>query len=166
LKIAIIFNHKKLSGKLTRIFTGCYAYHIVWVDEGRGVMYDMHLIRRRRLWPQYKPEQVLLFDGFPQVTAGYLEHQLSTDENTYGVVDYMLFALRPLYHLFGKSTRNAGGMVCSGMLNVDARNCGIETPWPIDGEEPSPCDWYNWLKTRAKEGETNGLANKRRSRDK
>ncbi|MDO8294375.1 MAG: hypothetical protein Q7T29_16155 [Gallionella sp.] len=48
IKIAVIFNANKLSGRLTRLFTGCTAYHIAWVDDEAGKMYDMHLIRRRR----------------------------------------------------------------------------------------------------------------------
>jgi hypothetical protein len=53
-----------------------------------------------------------------------MEHLLSTDENAYGVLDYCLFALRPLYHLFGKSTRNAGGVICSEMVYNVLKNNG------------------------------------------
>lgn len=146
MKLAIIFNQDKLSGKLTRWWTGCYAYHTVWVDEAANRMYDMHLIRRRRVWPHYPEANVLAFD-VPQVTREYLEGQLDTDESWYGWRDYALFALRPLYHLLGKSTRNAGGVICSEMINADIWACGGRTPWPVDGAPPSPCDLYRWMRT-------------------
>ncbi|MDO8294374.1 MAG: hypothetical protein Q7T29_16150 [Gallionella sp.] len=49
-----------------------------------------------------------------------MERQLDVDTATYGWQDYLLFALRPLYHLLGKSTRNAGGVICSEMVNNDS----------------------------------------------
>jgi hypothetical protein len=110
-------------------------------------MYDMHLIRRRRAWPHYPEAQVLLFDA-PSVTVEYLEHMLETDTATYGWRDYLLFALRPIYHLLGRSTRNAGGVICSEMINNDIRACGGKTPWHPDDAPPSPCDLYGWLTKR------------------
>lgn len=146
IKIAVIFNADKLSGKLTRMWTGCYAYHAVFVDEGAGKMYDMHLIRRRRAWPHYTDGEVLLFDAPACITAAYLEHQLDVDTAIYGWQDYLLFALRPLYHLLGKSTRNAGGVICSEMVNNDILACGGVTPWRLSDAPPSPCDLYGWLR--------------------
>jgi len=145
MKIAIIFNAEKLSGKLTKFWTGCYAYHVAFVDEESGRMYDMNLLRRRRLWPAYKPENYVLFEAPGNVTREYLEHMLDTDKNRYGVFDYCLFALRPLFHLFGKSTVNAGGVICSEMINIDVRACQGFTPWPLDAPPPSPCDWHRYL---------------------
>lgn len=146
MKLAVIFNNHKFSGRLTRLFTGCYAYHVAWVDEETGLMYDMHLLRRRRLWPHYQEAQVLLFN-FPQVTRPHLEQQLTLDNNSYGFIDYLLFALRPVYHLFGLSTRNAGGVICSEMVNIDLRACGVDTPWASADAPPSPCDLYRWAKS-------------------
>lgn len=145
MKLAIIFNSEKFSGRLTKLFTGCYAYHSAWVDEEKGRMYDMHLIRRRRVWPHYGSAEVLLFD-VPEVTREYLEHKLETDAQTYGVWDYLLFGLRPIYHLFGFSTRNAGGVICSEMVNDDIWACGGQTPFRPGTAPPSPCDLYRWLK--------------------
>lgn len=147
MKLAIIFNADKWSGKLTKLFTGCYAYHTAWVDEERGFMYDMHWLRRRRLWPYYSSGEVLLFD-FPAMTAEFQEHKLSTDRATYGVLDYALFGFRWLYHLFGKSTRNAGGVICSEMIINDLREIGEEVPWKSYDPPPSPCDLYHWLKNK------------------
>lgn len=150
MKLAVIFNDQKLSGKLTKFFTGCYAYHCAWVDETEGHMYDMHLIRRRRPWPHYSAGQVLLFD-FSEVTREYLEYQLTHDESWYGVGDYLLFGLRGLYHLFGKSTVNAGGVICSEQINYDLRNSRVDTPWKVTDEPPSPCDIYRWAVSRTVE---------------
>lgn len=148
MKIAIIFNRDKLSGKLTKFFTGEYAYHALWVDDANGKAYDMHWIRRRRLWPEYKPEQVVLFDSPCPITTEYLERELDTDTQWYGIRDYMLFALRPLFHLFGYSTINAGGVICSEMVNDDIWANGGNTPWPLEVAPPSPADLYRWLKIK------------------
>ena len=138
MKIAFISNPNKLSGKLTKFFTGSYCYHVALVDEERGLMYDQNLLFRRRIWPHYGPETtVVLIDTPVPVTSEYLEQLLSTDENTYGWVDYCLFALRPIYHLFGKSTRNAGGVICSERLD----NIFIANGWQHRFDEvPSPAD--------------------------
>ena len=146
-KLAIIFNDHKLSGWLTKFWTGCYAYHVAWVDEASGKMWDMNLIRRRRAWPHYNDGQVMLFDAPGNVTVEYLEHMLDIDDATYGWRDYLLFSLRPLYHLFGRSTCNAGGVLCSEMINNDLRNCGGQTPWNPINPPPSPCDFYGWLRS-------------------
>lgn len=62
------------------------------------------------------PGHVKLFDAPCNVTRDYLESKLETDTAWYGMKDYILFALRPLFHLFGKSTVNAGGVICSEMV--------------------------------------------------
>lgn len=143
MKLAIILNSRKLSGLLTKLATGCYAYHVAWVDEDAGLMYDMHFIRRCRKWPHYPEAQVIMFD-VPEVTRAYLESMNITDEAKYGVIDYCLFALRPLFHLFGKSTRNANGVICSEMINNDMIACGVTTPWRLLDAPPSPCDILRW----------------------
>ena len=148
MKIAIIFNENNLSGRLTKFWTGCFAYHVAWVDESTGKMWDMNLIRRRREWPHYSEGQALLFEAPGNVTVDYLERRLETDDNTYGWKDYLLFALRPLFHLFGKSTPNAGGVICSEMVNDDIWSTGGSTPWPVSLEPPSPCELYQWLKSK------------------
>lgn len=141
MNLVIVFNHDGWPGRLTKFFTGCTAYHVGWADE--QYFYDMNLLRRRRLWPCYDESQYITVD-VPQVTREYLEGKLSTDDSTYGFWDYLLFSLRPIYHLFGKSTRNAGGQICSEMVNIDFWACGIKTPWPLDAGPPSPCDFRRW----------------------
>lgn len=148
LKIAIISNSDSISGRLTKFWTGCHAYHVAWVDEASGKMWDMNLIRRRREWPHYHDDHVLLFDATGNVTVAYLERQLETDANTYGWRDYLLFAARPILHMFGRSTINAGGVICSEMVNNDIWATGGRTPWSPDAPPPSPCDLFQFLSGR------------------
>lgn len=122
--------------RLTRLFTQSRAYHVGFTD---GVhFWDMHLLRRRRMWATYRARRECIVVTTPvPVSRDYLEYMLSTCEERYGFVDYALFALRPLYHLFGKSTRSAGGLICSEMVANDLAACG----WPVRFREvPSPAD--------------------------
>lgn len=149
MKIAIIIGNPKKNflSRLTTIFTNCPAYHAGFLDEETGMFYDMYWLRRRRKWPRYDSEQVVLFDE-PYVTREYLEEQLSTDDSEYGFLDYISFAFKPIFHIFGKSTRNAGGIICSEMIVRDIVACGGITPFSTSDSPPSPCDLYAWLKTR------------------
>ena len=134
MKIAFIYN-KQPSSTLTKIFTGSSCYHVGFTD---GVKFwDMHLIRRRRLWSIYNNKKTVLIEAPVSITAEYLDHKLDTDKARYGVIDYLLFGLRPIYHLFGKSTRNAGGVICSEMVVDDLNANG----WRYTFKEvPSPAD--------------------------
>jgi hypothetical protein len=137
MKIAFIYGDaKNLSADLTEFWTGSRCYHVGFTD---GIhFWDMNLIRRRRLWPVYPLEKkVILIECPVKVTIDYLEHQLDTSEVMYGWQDYLLFALRPIYHFFGKSTRNAGGEICSEMVANDLKACGWD--WEFK-EVPSPAD--------------------------
>ena len=137
MKIAFIYSDKKFSATLTQIFTGSRCYHVAWVDEERGRMVDMHLIRRQRLWPHYDPANVKLVESPVPVSWEFLEQKLLTDDNTYGVLDYVMFALRPIYHLLGLSARNKGGVICSEMVYNDL----VANGWPHRYREvPSPAD--------------------------
>lgn len=132
MKLAFIYGNKP-SSRLTKLFTGSTCYHVGFTDGIR--FWDMNLIRRRRLWPLYPESRVILADCPVPVSAEYLDHQLDTDEATYGVLDYLLFALRPLYHLFGQSTRNVEGLICSEMVANDLGANG----WDVEFDEvPSP----------------------------
>lgn len=134
MKIAFIYG-KKPSSWLTKLFTGSECYHVGFTDGQK--FWDMSLIRRRRDWPHYDAKNVLLADCPVEVTADYLNAKLDTDESKYGFVDYLLFALRPIYHFFGHSTRNAGGVICSEMIENDLIANGWKSPFY---EVPSPAD--------------------------
>lgn len=140
MKIAFIYG-KPVSSALTKLFTGSTCYHVGFTD---GVKFwDMNKIRRRRLWPDlYPTDRVMLVELSPSitVTAEYLDRQLDTDSAEYGYVDYVLFSLRWLYHLVGKSTRNAGGVICSEMVANDLAANGWAKEFWFDQEVPSPAD--------------------------
>lgn len=142
MKLVFIYGNG-FSSKLTKLFTKSRCYHVGFTD---GVKFwDMNLIRRRRLWScLYPAEKVILADCPSNVTVEYLDHKLDTDTSRYGVLDYLLFGLRPLYHLFGKSTRNASGVICSEMVADDLIACGWDH---IFAEVPSPAD-LEWLLMR------------------
>lgn len=142
MKVAFLYGHD-YSSSLTKFFTGSTCYHVGFTD---GVKFwDMNKIRRRRYWAGlYVPAQTLLVDCPANVTAEYLDYKLDTDFSQYGVVDYMLFGFRWLYHLFGQSTRNAGGVICSELVYNDMLACGwvppAEAGFILLGEVPSPAD--------------------------
>lgn len=134
MKIAFIYG-KQPSSTLTKIFTGSSCYHVGFTD---GVKFwDMHLIRRRRLWSIYNNKKTVLIEAPVSITAEYLDHKLDTDDAKYGIIDYILFGLRPIYHLFGKSTRNAKGIICSEMVADDLNAHGWRSTFK---EVPSPAD--------------------------
>ena len=137
IKLAFIYG-KKPSSIITKLFTGSTCYHVGFTDG--KYFWDMNLIRRRRNWPLYPTDKVILANCPSFVTKKYLEHKLTTDDNRYGVLDYLLLALRPIYHLFGLSTRNAGGKICSEMVWDDLNACGwtwqyFEVPSPATLED-------------------------------
>lgn len=139
--LAFIYSTDKLSGKLTKYFTGSYCYHVGWVVENPTTkepeFFDMNLLRRVRPWPYYSPEHVKLVGVPVNITWDYLYGKLKSDDNVYGSIDYMLFGLRKLYHLFGKSTPNAKGVICSEMVYNDLVANGWDKTFT---EVPSPAD--------------------------
>lgn len=145
MKIAIIFNHASLSGKLTKIFTGCYAYHIGFVDDAHNKFYDMNLIFRRRNWPYYPPTHVKLYDCPVEITREDLEHWLDTDDDYYSIKDYFMFSVRKFFKILGFNTRNYKGAICSEKVNQILIWKGWDSPWPLSDAPPSPCDFVKVL---------------------
>lgn len=137
---------RKLSARLTKLFTGSTAYHCGFVDEATGTFYDMSWLPRKTHWPRYNPPKWVNLYPVPNLTAEHCEEYLKRDSHIkYGVMDYVLFGLRPIYHLFGKSTRNAGGWICSEMCAEWLRRVGYDAPVePV----PSPADLEMWAKDR------------------
>lgn len=134
MKLVFIYG-TRFNSRLTKFFTGSSCYHIAFTNGEK--LWDMNLIRRRRLWPLYPAEQTIVVECPVAVTAEYLDRQLDTDDAQYGMVDYLLFGLRWAYHLVGKSTRNTGGMICSEMVANDLVACGWAERF---AEVPSPAD--------------------------
>ena len=145
MKIAFIYSSSKLSGRLTKLFTGSYCYHVALVDEEKGLMYDMHLLPRKRVWPHYKEGEYVLVPTPVVVTREFMECVLATDDNTYGWKDYVLFSLRWVFHLVGKSTPNAKGVICSEFVYNVLKNNGWKTTFM---EVPSPADLEGALNVR------------------
>ena len=134
-KIVFVYG-KQPSSTLTMLATGSTCYHVGFTDGHH--FWDMNLIRRRRLWVGLYPEShVILKDAPAPITAEYLNWKLDTDDSRYGYLDYALFAVRWLYHLFGQSTRNCGGVICSELVADDLQ----ANVWPVRFKEvPAPAD--------------------------
>lgn len=144
MKLAIIHApaSQKLSARLTQLFTGSTAYHCGFVCEETGTFYDMNLLPRKVAWPRYAPPRWVHLYSVPRLTRAQCEEYLKTDGAVrYGVLDYILFGLRPIYHLLGRSTRNADGMICSELCAVWLGRAGYDTP--VD-PVPSPADLERW----------------------
>lgn len=139
--IAIISNPDKLSGKLTRFFTGSYAYHIGFVDTERGKFYDMNLLFRRRLWPHYDPKHVTLYECPVPVTSETLEFFLDTDNDWYGVFDYIAFGIKKLLPGYRPSFK---GAICSEKVDEILVFSGWLSPFMAS--PPSPADFEKVLK--------------------
>lgn len=147
MKLAIVHGdpRRKLSARLTLWFTGSTAHHCGFVDESDGTFFDMNLLPRKVSWPRYGPpvKWVVLYD-VPALTREHCEAFLKADSTqVYGVWDYLLFGLRPIYHLLGRSTRNAGGVICSELCAMWLRRVGYPAPThPV----PSPADIERWAR--------------------
>jgi len=143
--LAVILNPNSTPGKLCKFWTGLPAYHCGFLDMEGQMFYDMHLLMRRRPWPWplYTTSQVALFPTL--VTKETLESALSSELGTYGYLDYLMFALRPFFHLFGRSTPNAGGLICSELCNNLLVCSGHNTPWDSGDAPPSPADLYRYF---------------------
>ncbi len=140
-RIVFFLEDKGIYGYLTWLFTGCHVNHVGFLCPESGWFYDMFLMRRRRKWPVDDPRRVVMFDAPVQVPESYLiEKILDSGSEYYGFVDYLLFALRPLYRLVGRPVRNHKGIICSEMINDDLIENGWQSPWQESSAPPSPCD--------------------------
>jgi hypothetical protein len=145
MKLAIIHADPahKLSSRLTLFWTGSTAYHCGFVDESDGTFFDMNLTPRKVKWPRYdEPHKwVNLYDA-DRITRADCELYLRDDgAERYGVKDYLLFGLRPIYHLAGQSTPNAAGIICSELMQKWLHRVG----YIIDmGEVMSPAALELW----------------------
>lgn len=152
LDIVFIHNRNKLSGKLTKLFTGSYIYHVGFVTEDREYLYDMNLMHRSVLFKDhYNPESVLVVDCPVPITEdeilrriAQLNGEASVRNPFYSFLDYCGFALRPIYHFFGKSTPNFGGDICSEWVNNELTENGWKSTYKHT-DIPSPTDLYQQL---------------------
>lgn len=148
MKIAII-KGKGLHGWsiLSKVFTGCRAFHVGFLSEKTGYFYDISLLQSRRkiLWTEskYAAMDVELFNC--RVNEGYLASKLVDDSSYYGILAYLMFGFRK----FGFKVTSSKGIVCSEMVNNDIRHFRTETPWPPEAAPPSPCDLLRHYRTLA-----------------
>jgi hypothetical protein len=130
----VLFYDKEPQSTLCKWFTGSRAYHVGFTD---GVwLWDMSWMRRRRLWSDKKAGSVVMVDCPVDVSFGFLDTKLFTDDNHYGFLDYASFLFRRI------ATRlrfNGKGLICSEMVANDLKENGWLPPawFPI---VPSPAD--------------------------
>lgn len=155
-KLFVVVNENNMWGKLTKFFTGCYAYHIGFAVPDSDAIYDMSfLFRKRKLSGTYDPDRIVFFD-LPEgvsITERELEEEVfegvrrlchgDIKASIYGYFDYLAFGFRKIYHLFGKSTPNFGGQICSEKVESMLEAKGWTSSFV---EVPSPCDFVNYFK--------------------
>lgn len=152
--IFIVFNKDKFSGKLTKFFTGSYAYHCGFYVPETDNMYDMNMLFRRlpNGKARYSSNQVVFIPCPVTITEDDLKAEIFSDVESfcdrnyvgslYGFLDYIAFALKPAYHLFGKSTPNFDGQICSEKVNSLLVKAGWSSPFR---EVPSPADFVQYF---------------------
>lgn len=147
-KIVFFLKPDSFKGWLMKAFTGCYSYHCGILMEDTQVFYDMYWMRRRRPWGEvlhtlgHEKAVYKIFDSPVEITEKYLVDQILNANTHYGVLDYLQFGFRWVYHLIGKATPNAKGTICSEMINNDL----IVHNWHVTYTEvPSPCDLIKGL---------------------
>lgn len=144
--VAFILSDTNWEGKLTKIFTDSYCYHVGFLSDDKKWFYDMHLVKRRSPWEgQYDSENVMLMQC-PVKEEDLLDDiadsnaDISSGSVWYGVLDYLMFAFRPLFHLLGKSTPNFTGIICSEWVNDMLISAGVQTGFDENEGPPSPAD--------------------------
>lgn len=129
------FYGKQPQSWLCRFFTGSSCYHVGFTDGEK--LWDMNLLRRRRVWSDKAAGQVLTVDCPAPVTREYLEYKLETDGSHYGYLDYLSFG--PWRQILKRLRFNGKGLICSEMVLNDLIACGWTPPAGF-AEVPSPAD--------------------------
>lgn len=152
-KVVFFLHPGSFKGWLMKAFTGCYSYHCGLLMEDTQMFYDMFWMRRRRPWAQvvqqvsHQGSVFKIVDSPVEISEDYLISSILDANTYYGVFDYALFAARWVYHLFGKPTKNAEGMICSEMVYYDL----LAHKWGCHFKEvPSPCDLIRALSGRSR----------------
>ncbi|KQT10955.1 hypothetical protein [Ramlibacter sp. Leaf400] len=130
----VFFYGKQPQSFLCRLFTGSSCYHVGFTDGEK--LWDMNLLRRRRVWSEKAAGKYILVDTPVPVTASFLESRLESDGSRYGVLDYLSFGLR---RFFKRMRVNGKGLICSEMAALDLMRNGW-LPRPGFPEVPSPAD--------------------------
>jgi hypothetical protein len=152
-KIVFFLHPGSFKGWLMKVATGCYSYHCGVLMQDTQMFYDMFWMRRRRPWEEvvnqtnHQGSVFKIIDSPVEIGEDYLISSILDNNTHYGIKDYALFALRWAYHLIGKPTKNAQGMICSEMVYYDL----LVHKWGESFKEvPSPCDLIRSLTGRSK----------------
>lgn len=148
-QIVVFMRRDTFFARLCRVFTGCYAYHVAFLvqagEGGHDWIYEMNWMRRRRISTPRENVTAYVFPAPVAIYEQYLIDQLKNRASHYGFADYLGFMWRPVAYLFKRTVPNGKGEICSEMVNIDLIEHGFESPWPIEGPPPSPCDWFKLL---------------------
>lgn len=147
-QIVFVINKRIFNGKLTRLFTGCYCYHVGILIDGN--FYDTAPFKGRRVnkyTPQhYKDDEHVIFDLPINIKEEMLIDKILNRNVHYGYLDYFLFLFKPLTRIFPKfKLMNPHGEICSEQVNNDLFESGMRTPWHPSDHPPSPCTMLQYF---------------------
>lgn len=144
--VAFIFSNTNWEGKLCNLFTGCYCYHVGFVTDDKKWMYELNILRRRVSWEGRYPEENVMLVPCPvkeewllDDIANYNGH-IFDPGSWYGLANYLMFAVRPIYRVLGKQPKNFKGEICSQWVNEALIAAGVNTGFDKNAAPPSPCD--------------------------
>lgn len=139
----------KFLTRLSRIFSGSNIYHVGFLSDDGETAYDMSLLKRAFKIQDYSPDSIILLKipmylSEPKILMeiAYTNGELSTRSTFYGIWDYLAFAIRPLYHILGKSTPNFRGVICSEWVNNKIVEAQGDNGFKLSDCPPSPTDLY------------------------
>ena len=137
-QVVFFINKRKFSAILTRIFTGCYCYHVGFVNS--DYLYDMSWMRRRAKWNPQQNTDYVIFDSPVDIPEEYFIDQILNNNTHYGFKDYAMFLFRPFQKLLQTTRNDNKGVICSEMVNKDLIKHGWKSPFHVNSHPPSPCD--------------------------
>jgi len=144
-KIVFIVNKRKFFGILTRIFTGCHCYHCgILIGDN---FYDVSWRRRRSEWSpeSYPNAKVIVFDSPIEIDEKILINKMMSSKETYGILNYFLYAIKPFFRALKIPMWNMGGIICSEQVNEDLIDAGWHSPWEKKRHPPSPCKMLSYF---------------------
>lgn len=161
----IFFEHDQSSGwerlytLALKLFSGSRIKHVGYLDVKSQMFHEMKETFVSVPWGPRLAEALRDGDKIRIVDAPeYISpettnalHIAAGNGIQYGVVDYILFAIRPIYRLIGKPVRNYGGWICSEIVYIALRIEGWAKTYV---SVPSPGDLYRTLMNEGQHEET------------
>lgn len=153
-KVIFFSRPKSFKNRAVALFTGCPFYHVGFLQWDEEEVYDMYFMRRKRTLAEVQRDNdhekmvFAIVDSPVEIPTKYFQDKILHQNEKYGFLDLLLFAVRPLYNLFGKTTRNQGGIICSEMVNNDLKaHDKYQLAWKCNHPQvDSPCDIWRHLK--------------------